>query len=53
VNVGLARGNSALGKYDEALRYAKLALAQAPDEMNRGSLAEAVKKLESGKDMNQ
>jgi hypothetical protein len=53
VNVGLARGNSALGHYDEALKYAKLALAQAPDEMNRGSLAEAIKKLEAGKDMNQ
>lgn len=53
VNVGLARGNSALGHYDEALKYAKLALAQAPDEMNRGSLSEAIKKLENGKDMNQ
>ena len=53
VNVGLARGLSALGNYSEALKYAKLALAQAPDELNRGSLAEAIKKLESGKDMNQ
>jgi hypothetical protein len=53
VNVGLARGNSALGHYDEALKYAKLALAEAPDEMNRNALAEGIKKLESGKDMNQ
>ena len=52
VNVGLARGNSALGHYEEALKYAKLALAQAPDEMNKGALAEGIKKLEAGKDMN-
>src|SRR5438874_1764944 len=32
VNVGLARGNSAVGNYKEALKYAKLALAQAPDD---------------------
>ena len=53
VNVGLARGNSALGKYKEALKYAKAALAQAPDDMNRNALSEGIKKLESGKDMNQ
>lgn len=53
VNVGLARGNSALGHYEEALKYAKLALAQAPDEMNKAALSEGIKKLEAGKDMNQ
>jgi len=53
VNVGLARGNSALGHYDEALKYAKLALTQAPDEMNRAALSEGIRKLEAGKDMNQ
>lgn len=53
VNVGLARGNSALGRYAEALKYAKLAVAEAPDEMNRTALAEGIRKLESGKDMNQ
>ncbi|MDQ3283809.1 MAG: DUF2911 domain-containing protein [Acidobacteriota bacterium] len=52
VNVGLARGYSSVGRYKEALKYAKLALAQAPDETNRKSLEEAVKKLEAGKDMN-
>ena len=52
VNVGLARGYSSVGRYKEALKYAKLALAQAPDEVNKKSLAEAVKKLEAGKDMN-
>ena len=52
VNVGLARGYSAVGRYKDALKYAKLALAQAPDEVNKKSLEEAVKKLSEGKDMN-
>lgn len=52
VNVGLARGYSAMGKYKEALKYAKLALAQAPDEQNKKVLEEGIKKLEAGKDMN-
>jgi hypothetical protein len=52
VNVGLARGYSAVGRYKDALKYAKLALAQAPDEINRKTLEDAVKKLEAGKDMN-
>jgi len=52
VNVGLARGNSAVGKYKDALKYAKLAVAQAPDENNRKAMQAAVEKLEAGKDMN-
>lgn len=52
VNVGLARGYSAVGKYKEALKYAKLALAQAPDDVNRKTLEDGIKKLEAGKDMN-
>jgi hypothetical protein len=52
-NVGLARGLSANGRYKEALKYAKAALAQAPDDVNRKALADGVKKLEAGQDMNQ
>ena len=52
VNVGLARGYSAVGKYKEALKYAKLAVAQAPDPINKKSLETAVEKLAAGKDMN-
>jgi tetratricopeptide (TPR) repeat protein len=52
VNVGLARANSATGNYPEAAKYAKLALAQAPDEANKKALEGAVKKLEAGQDMN-
>ncbi|HEY0155817.1 MAG TPA: DUF2911 domain-containing protein [Thermoanaerobaculia bacterium] len=52
VHVGLARGYSAVGRYKEALKHAKLALAQAPDDINKQSLTAAVAKLEQGKDMN-
>lgn len=52
VHVGMARGLSAVGRYKEALKHAKLALAQAPDEINKRSLADAVAKLEAGRDMN-
>lgn len=53
VNVGLARGYSAAGRYKDALKHAKLALAQAPDEINKRTMTDAVKKLEEGKDINQ
>jgi hypothetical protein len=52
VNVGLARGYSAVGRYKDALKYAKLALTQAPDDQNKRVLEEGIKKLEAGKDMN-
>jgi len=52
VNVGLARGYSAIGKYKDALKYAKLALAQAPDPVNKKALEDGIKKLEAGQDMN-
>ena len=52
VNVGLARGYSANGRYKDALKYATLALAQAPDELNRKTLTDGIAKLEAGKDMN-
>jgi tetratricopeptide (TPR) repeat protein len=53
VNVGLARAYSALGRYEEALKHAKLALEQAPDDGNRNALKAGIAKLEQGKDMNQ
>lgn len=52
VNVGLMRAYSAEGKYKDALRYAKLALAQASDDGNKRNLEQAIKKLEEGKDVN-
>lgn len=53
VHVGLARGYSAAGRYKDALKHAKLALAQVPDDLNRRALEAGIKKLEQGKDMNQ
>ena len=53
VNVGLARGYSAVGRYKDALKYAKLAVVQAPDPVNKKSLESGIAKLEAGKDMNQ
>jgi hypothetical protein len=52
VNFGLARGYSAVGRYADALKYAKLALTQAPDEANRKNVEGAIKKLEAGQDIN-
>jgi tetratricopeptide (TPR) repeat protein len=47
--VGMMRGYSAKGDLKKALEYAKLAVAQAPDDLNRKFLEQAVKTLESGK----
>ncbi len=52
VNVGLMRAYSAQGNYKEALKYAKIAVTQAPDPGNKKNLEDAVKKLEQGKDAN-
>ena len=49
VNVGLARGYSAVGDSKRALKAAKAALAQAPDEQNRESLKKMVADLEAGR----
>ena len=48
-HVGMMRGYSALGDLKKALEHARLALAQAPNEVNKQSLEQAVKTLESGK----
>lgn len=48
-NVGLARGYSATGDLPKALDYAKKALAQAPDALNRNNLEGIVKSLSEGK----
>lgn len=48
VHVGLARGFAANGEPKKALEHARLALAQAPDELNRKSLAGMIEQLEKG-----
>ena len=51
-NVGMARGYSAVGEYDKALKYARLAHEEAPDELNKNSMASAIEKLEQKQDIN-
>ncbi|MFD2520785.1 DUF2911 domain-containing protein [Emticicia soli] len=51
-NVGLGRAYSANGDYKKALEYMKAALSQAPDDLNKNSVANMIKKLEEGKDVN-
>jgi hypothetical protein len=52
VNVGLARGYSAVGDTKNALKYAKLALPQAPDEVNKKSISDMITSLSQGKAVN-
>jgi hypothetical protein len=49
VHVGLARGYAANGDSKQALEHARKALAQAPDDLNRQSLAAMVAALEAGR----
>lgn len=51
-NVGLARAYSANGQYDKALKAAQAALAQAPDDVNKKFLTEAIEKLKKKQDIN-
>ena len=54
VNVGLTRAYSALGKYKKALKHAKLAKENVPqnDSLNANSLTSMIAKLEKGEDVN-
>ncbi len=51
-NMGMARALSAEGNFKEALKYANLAAAQAPDPGNKQSVEAAIEKLKAGKDIN-
>lgn len=48
-NAGLMRGYSAMGDLKSALKYAKLALEQAPDTLNKDFLKRMIEQLEQGK----
>lgn len=52
-HVGLARGYSATGDLKKALEHAKIALGQAPDDLNRKNLEGMVKTLSEGKSIPQ
>jgi hypothetical protein len=51
-SLGLARGYSANSDYKNALRYAKLALVEAPDKANKDAVTKYVEMLGEGKDIN-
>jgi predicted Zn-dependent protease len=53
VHVGLARGYSATGDIAKALEHPQKALPQAPDDLNRNSLAAMVKTLSEGRAIEQ
>ncbi|MDQ3140781.1 MAG: hypothetical protein M3Q56_00885 [Bacteroidota bacterium] len=48
----MVRGLSAMGKYDEALKYAEIALKQSPSEANTKFLTSATEKLKNKQDVN-
>ena len=52
INVGLARGLSALGRYGEAIPYCEKAIQNAPDDLNRNNLQNLMEQLKEGKDIN-
>lgn len=49
---GMARGYSALGKYDKAIEHAKLSMEQAPNKLNKDYLVGLIEKLKKGEDIN-
>ncbi len=50
--VGMARGYAATGDYKNALKFARLALPQAPDPQNKQGVETMISKLEKGQDIN-
>lgn len=52
VNVGLARGYSAVGEYDKALEHAEIALERAPDKLNKDGLTNSIELLKQKQDIN-
>jgi hypothetical protein len=52
LELGIARAESALGRYPVALKHAKSALLVAPDDPNRENVKRMIAKLEKGEDMN-
>lgn len=52
VFVGLTRGYSGIGDYKTALKYARQALALAPDSANKANIEGMIGKLEAGRDCN-
>lgn len=52
VHVGLTRMYSAKGELAKALEHARIALPQAPDQLNKGSLEKMIEQLSAGQKVN-
>jgi tetratricopeptide (TPR) repeat protein len=52
VDYGLARGYSATGDYQEAIKHLKIAAGRAPDQLNKDAVTANIQKLEKGEDIN-
>lgn len=52
-HVGMMRAYSAIGDLKNALKHAKIALSQAPDDLNKRSVEGMIKTLEAGKPLAQ
>jgi len=50
--MGLVRGYSAVGDYQNALKYANMALPLAPDQNNKNNVSTMIDKLKQNKDVN-
>ena len=50
--VAMARGYSALGEYEKALKHCQIAHEQAPDKLNKDNLASLIDKLKMKQDIN-
>jgi tetratricopeptide (TPR) repeat protein len=51
-DMGLVRGYSAVGDYQNALKYAKMAQPLAPNKQNKDAVDDMIIKLAAGKDVN-
>lgn len=52
VDIGMARGLSALGRYDEAVPYLENAVAVAPNDFNKNNAETLLATIKEGKDIN-
>ncbi len=52
-NMGMARVNSAMGNFTEALKYAQAALPLAPNDVNKKAVEGMIEKLKQKQDINQ
>lgn len=50
--VGMMRGYSAVGQYNQAVKHAEIALSQAPDQINKDNISASIERLKKKEDIN-